>query len=75
MATKLAMDPGDILASAGPTISIPELAQVLGISRDTAYRLADRDELPVRVLQLGRSKRAVTAEVRRLLGLKDDSAA
>lgn len=58
----------EILASAGPTISVPEYAKVMGISRDTAYALAARDELGVRILRLGRSKRIPTADVRRLLG-------
>lgn len=71
MSINHAGDPTEILANAGPTMSVSEVGQVLGISRDTAYRLADRDELGVRVLQLGRSKRVVTADLRRLLGLEN----
>ena len=59
----------DILASAGATISIPEYAKVTGISRETAYGLAARDELDVRVLRFGRKIRIPTADVRRQLGL------
>ena len=57
------------------TMTIPEVARALGISRGLAYELARRDELPVLVIKLGRrmvlSRRAVelllsgSAEVRR----------
>ncbi len=47
------------------TLSIPEAAKVLGISRGLAYDLARRDKLPVPVIKLGRrlvlSRRAVEA--------------
>ncbi len=47
------------------TLSIPEAAKVLGISRGLAYSLARRDALPVPVIKLGRrlvlSRRAVEA--------------
>ena len=47
------------------TMTIPEVARVLGISRGLAYELAKRDELPVSVIKLGRrmvlSRRAVEA--------------
>ena len=35
------------------TMTMPEVARVLGISRGLAYELAKRDELPVKVLRLG----------------------
>ena len=35
------------------TMTIPEVAKALGISRGLAYELAKRDELPVKVLRLG----------------------
>lgn len=45
------------------TLSIPEAAKILGISRGLAYDLARRDKLPVKVIKLGRrlvlSRRAV----------------
>lgn len=45
------------------TMTIPEAAKALGISRGLAYELAKRDELPVPVIKLGRrmvlSRRAV----------------
>lgn len=56
------------LDGAGPTMSVPDFAKIFGISRDSAYRLAVRDELGVRVLRLGRRMRIPTADVRRLLG-------
>ena len=47
------------------TLTIPEVAELLGISRGLAYELAKRDELPVPVIKLGRrmvlSRRAVEA--------------
>ena len=36
------------------TMTIPEVARALGISRGLAYELAKRDELPVPVIKLGR---------------------
>lgn len=36
------------------TMTIPEAARVLGISRGLAYDLARRNELPVPVIKLGR---------------------
>lgn len=38
-------------------ISLTEAGQALGISRATAYRLADTGEFPVPVLTVGRSKK------------------
>jgi len=35
-------------------MTIPELAKAMGISRGLAYNLAQRDELPVPVIKLGR---------------------
>ena len=47
------------------TMTIPEVARVLGISRGLAYDLANRDALPVPVIKLGRrmvlSRKAVEA--------------
>ena len=45
------------------TMTIPEVARALGISRGLAYDLARRDKLPVPVIRLGKrmvlSRRAV----------------
>ncbi len=47
------------------TMTIPEVAKALGISRGLAYDLARQDKLPVKVIKLGRrmvlSRRAVSA--------------
>ncbi|TDV40105.1 helix-turn-helix domain-containing protein [Actinophytocola oryzae] len=62
----------EILADAGPTVSIPEAATVLGISRGHGYALAGRGELEavgVRVLRLGARWRVPTADLRRVLGV------
>ena len=42
------------------TMSIPEVARALGISRGLAYELARRDQLPVRVLRLGERRLCVS---------------
>ena len=36
------------------TLTVEEASILLGIGRNLAYELASRDELPVRVLRLGR---------------------
>lgn len=41
------------------TMTIPEVAKALGISRGLAYELAKRDELPVKVLRLGDKRMVV----------------
>ncbi|MFE5572058.1 helix-turn-helix transcriptional regulator [Amycolatopsis japonica] len=56
-----------ILADAGPTVSVPEAAQVLGISEWLAYKLINRGEFPAKVLPLGARKRVSTASLRGLL--------
>lgn len=47
------------------TMTIPEVAKALGISRNLAYELARRDALPVPVIKLGRrmvlSRKAIEA--------------
>lgn len=57
-----------LLAAAGPTISVGDAAKVLGISRAHAYALAKRGELGVRVLQLGNRLVVPTVELRRVVG-------
>jgi hypothetical protein len=63
-----------LLAEAGPTVSITDAAKVLGISRGHAYELAKRDELGVRVLKLGNRRVVPTVDLRRLLGEGGDGA-
>lgn len=57
-----------LLDNAGPTVSVPEAAQVLGISRGLAYELAGRNELGVKVLRLGSRLRVSTASLRQAVG-------
>jgi predicted DNA-binding transcriptional regulator AlpA len=42
------------------TLSIPEVAKALGISRGLAYDLARRDALPVPVIKLGEKRMVVS---------------
>ncbi len=61
-----------ILADAGPTISIPDAAKVLGISRGHAYTLAKSGMIAgVRVLMLGSRRVLPTVELRRVIGLEE----
>lgn len=66
-----------VLDGAGLTVGIEDVAKCFGIARGTAYDLANRGELGVRVLRLGKRLRVPTADLRRVLGLDDepDSAA
>lgn len=58
-----------LLADAGPTVDITTVAKCFRIHRSTAYDLAQRGQLGVPVLRLGRALRVPTAELRRVLGL------
>lgn len=49
-----------------PTITVEEAAQVLGISRNSAYEAAHSGELPV--VRLGRRLLVPTARLLKLLG-------
>ena len=49
------------------TMTIPEIAKILGISRGLAYDLARRDALPVPVIKLGRRMVLSRKAVERLL--------
>lgn len=61
----------ELLANAGPTVTISTVAKCFNIHRQTAYERARRGELGVPVLRLGRTLRVPTAELRRVLGLAD----
>ena len=58
------------------TMTIPEVAKVLGISRGLAYELAKRDALPVKVLRLGNRRMVVPRRALEALlsGKKNDNA-
>lgn len=66
-----------ILASAGPTVSVRETAVVLGCSIDlvrSMHRRGELDKLGIRVLRLGSKIRISTASLRRAVQADDDSA-
>lgn len=48
------------MGSESLTMTIPEAARALGISRGLAYSLAKRDELPVNVIRLGEKRMVVS---------------
>lgn len=56
-----------ITESSKSTMDVPEFAQVMGISRGKAYELAARDELPVKVIRLGKRVLLSRAEVHNLV--------
>jgi len=53
-----------------PTLTIPEAAQVLGISRNSAYSAAHRGEIPS--IQIGSRLVVPTARLKTLLGLDSE---
>ena len=48
------------------TISVDEVAQILGISRNSAYEAVKREEIPV--IRIGRRIRVVVSRFKCLLG-------
>jgi excisionase family DNA binding protein len=69
----------DVMTKAVPTpdqrplLDLLDAAQPLGISRTTAYTLAQRGDFPVPVLRIGRLYKVRTADLRRYLGLDSDA--
>ena len=57
------------------TVTIPEVAKALGISRGTAYSLARQDLLPVPVIKLGPKRMVVSRHALESLLGEDDGAA
>ena len=57
-----------------PTLTVPEAAELLGISSWQAYALIKRGEFPVAPLRLGRAIRIPRAPLERLLGLTETAA-
>ena len=53
------------------TVSLVSAGQALGVGRQTAYRLAQRNEFPLPVLKVGKKLRVSTAALARLLGAKE----
>ncbi|WP_413808081.1 helix-turn-helix transcriptional regulator [Streptomyces sp. OE57] len=58
-----------------PVVDVETASRALGISRSHGYNLARAGEFPCRVVRAGRSFRVVTADLRRVLGLGDQTAA
>jgi hypothetical protein len=61
-----------LLNEAGPTMPIRDGARVLGCHPNTLYEMEKRGDLAalgIRVLRLGRTKRLVTADLRRAVGV------
>lgn len=57
------------LANLPPTISVEEAAELLGLSRPTAYRAISNGQLPV--MRFGRRLRVPTAPLLELLGVSE----
>jgi excisionase family DNA binding protein len=55
------------------TMTISEVAKALGISRGLAYELARRDELPVKVLRLGKRLLVPKAAFEKVLATTKES--
>lgn len=55
------------------TIDVPTAGRALGLSRTTAYAQARDGALPVHVFRSGTRLLVATAELRRLLGVRDST--
>lgn len=58
----------------GYTCSVPEAAEILGVSANTARNLINRGEFPIKCLQIGGSRRVVTASLKEHLGIEGNNA-
>lgn len=66
--------PGDGDPFDNPTMSLPELGVLMGVSEPVIrerHRCGDLEALGIRVLALGRQYRVVTSTVRDVLGIDD----
>lgn len=54
-----------------PTL-VPQAAAAVGVSRDTAYELASRDQFVVPVIKIGRSLKVRRADLLAFLGLPQE---
>lgn len=52
-----------------PTLTVEQAGRLLGISRSSAYRAVDRDEIPT--IRIGRRLLVPTAKILEMLGLTD----
>lgn len=53
-------------------VDVPTAGRALGLSRTTAYRLAQQGQLPVPVLKLGRALRVTRASLLNALGVAEN---
>lgn len=60
----------DELLALPTTVSVETAARAIGLGRTRAYELARRGQFPCKVVRIGASYRAVTADLRRLLGIE-----
>jgi excisionase family DNA binding protein len=51
-----------------PTCSVPDACRVLGISKSSGYEAIKRGEM--KVIEMGRSKRVITAWLRKILEIE-----
>ncbi len=56
-----------------PTISVVEAGEILGICERSAYRAVNAGDLPS--IRIGRRVLVPTAELRRMLGIRDSESA
>lgn len=56
-----------------PSVSVEVAAAAFGIGRTNAYALARQGEFPCKVIRVGRLFRVVTADLRRVLNVHDDT--
>lgn len=57
-----------------PTVSLAEAAEILGISRSTAYAAVHSNEFPVQVIKIGGRYVVPTRPLLDLLGIEEVSA-
>lgn len=62
----------DDVRALGVTTDLVTAGSVLGLSKNTAYRLAEACDFPVRLLRLGAQYRVPVADLLRLLGIDPD---
>lgn len=55
-------------------VDVPTAGRALGVSRNTAYELARRNQFPVPVLPIGRQLRVTRAALLAALGISDPAA-
>ncbi len=54
------------------TVTVPDAGELLGLSRNAAYKAAQRGDIPT--LRFGRKIVVPTAELRRMLGVSEAAA-